>query len=136
MTTLIHVHNISLYISCGFCLLLPMLFDCHGNLNFFHRLMMGKWKLPFISVLLQIFLGFCLLLPMLFDCHGNLNFFHRLMMENGNCRLFLCYCRYFWKSFTVLEQSSTNQMNFVPTVDIDWLPWLPSGYFFFFFFFC
>ena len=52
--------------------------------------------------------------------------------KSGNWHLFLCYCRYFDKSFTemFLESSSTNHMNFVQIVDFYWLPWQPKCYIF------
>ena len=40
--------------------------------------------------------------------------------KSGNWHLFLCYCRYFDKSFTemFLEWSSTDHMNFVQNTDL------------------
>ena len=49
--------------------------------------------------------------------------------KSGNWHLFLCYCRYFEKSFIemFLELSFTSHMNFVKNADFDWLPCQHKG---------
>ena len=49
--------------------------------------------------------------------------------KNWNWHLFLCYCRYFDKSFSemFLENSFTNHVNFVQITDFNWWPWQPKG---------
>ena len=70
---------------------------------------------------------------MCFRCSSNLKFREAYNEKNGNWHLFLCYCRYFDKSFTeiFLELSCTNHMNFLQIADFDWWPWQPKDYFFY-----
>ena len=75
-----------------------------------------------ISLYINCFF-FLMSLPMCFRCYGNSNFPYTCSYngKKGNWHLFLCYCRYFDKSFTemFLEKSSINRMNFVQITDFD-----------------
>ena len=63
----------------------------------------GGWSWNFVYISWQLLLHklcFILLLPMCFRCYSNLKFRYAYNGKSGNWHLFLCYCRYFDKSFT------------------------------------
>ena len=105
------------------------LIGCHGNIKgkfsknyskIFSSEAMGGWSW---NLAYMFYINcFLLLLPMCFFCYGTIKFPKTYNGKSGNWHLFLCYCRYFGKSFTemFLDDSSTNHLNFCPN---HWL-WL------------
>ena len=88
---------------------------CHGNIKgkfskkyskiFSSEAIRGmklKVSIRVDGISLNINCVFLLSLPMWFRCYGNLKFPQTYNGKSGNWHLFLCYCRYFDKSFTAM----------------------------------
>ena len=62
--------------------------------------MRGCWHIGLRWAIVALWATSLLSLPMCFRCYGNLKFPYTYNGKSGNWHLFLCYCRYFDKSFT------------------------------------
>ena len=62
--------------------------------------MRGCWHIGLRWAIVGLWATCLLSLPMCFRCYGNLKFPYTYNGKSGNWHLFLCYCRYFDKSFT------------------------------------